>query len=79
MPIDLLLGIAIGASVFYAIPPDRSSAELRTNAIYGVALITAVVLTIILGTVLEGGTKLLLDNLSQNHTREGSPLVRGSH
>jgi hypothetical protein len=79
LPLDILLGIAIGGSVLIAFPPDdrRTSSKPRLLAL---ALLTAATLTVILvGTAAKGGIDLVLNELLQNRTRFGVPFEFGSH
>lgn len=79
LPLDILLGVAIGGCVFYAFPPygGRGGAAERVAARAWMAGI--VVAVILVGTALLDGVPVLVDNLLQKHTRSGAPLVWGSH
>jgi hypothetical protein len=84
LPLDVILGIAIGGCVFLAFPPvpdDRGTKRAGSALlVLKLALTTAIVLAVILiGTALKGGTALVMDELLQNHTRFGVPLEFGSH
>jgi hypothetical protein len=84
MPLDVILGVAIGGCVFFAFPPapadqgaERAGSTLRVLTL---ALMTVIVLAAILvGTAAKGGMALVLDELLQYHTRFGVPLEFGSH
>lgn len=76
LPIDLLLGVAVGGSAYAAFPAQTENRR-RTMAV-GVALLT-VVAVILVGAAIQTGAKSVLENLLQNHTRPGAPLVWGSH
>ena len=82
LPLDIILGVAIGGCVFFAFPPgpDGTKQAGSTRRILRLALMTAIVLTVILGgTAIRGGMPLVLDELLQNRTRFGVPLEFGSH
>jgi hypothetical protein len=84
LPLDVILGVAIGGCVFFAFPPAPSAhgAEqaASTRRVLTLALITVIVITIILvGTAARGGMALVFDELLQNRTRFGVPLEFGSH
>jgi hypothetical protein len=84
LPLDVILGIAIGGCVFLAFPPVPHDQGMKradgTQRIFKLALATAIVFAVILiGTALKGGTALVMDELLQNHTRFGVPLEFGSH
>ncbi len=82
LPLDLLLGVAIGGCAIFAVQPatrpiDRPNGSRR---IVAWAWLSAIVVVIIIaGTAVEGGRPMVLDNLLQNHTRPGAALVWGSH
>jgi hypothetical protein len=79
LPLDILLGVAIGGCVFYAFPPDGGRGG-ATERVAGLAWMTGIVVAVILvGTALLDGVPVLVDNLFQKHTRSGAPLVWGSH
>jgi hypothetical protein len=80
LPLDVVLGTAIGGSVAWAFPPGTPVFDRDVPRPWTLASATAVVVAIIVGgTLLDGGVSMLLDNLLQNHTRPGSPLAWGSH
>lgn len=82
LPLDLLLGVAIGGSALFAFPPAPPSVGGRVGARRSAAAAwttAAVIAVIVAGTALEGGLAMVLDNLLQNHTRPGVPLWWGSH
>lgn len=83
LPLDILLGIAIGGCAYFAFGStvrriDRPVRARRTSAL---AWSTALVVTVIMaGTALQGDRPtVLLENLFQHHTRPGAALVWGSH
>jgi hypothetical protein len=81
MPLDILLGVAIGGSVFFAFPRiDHAGAPRRARNGSVLAWTTGLVIVVILaGTAIGGGIPLVLDNVLQNHTRPGAALAWGSH
>lgn len=81
LPLDVLLGVAIGGSVFWAFPAREGPLDWRgAGRAATLAWTTAIVMAVIVaGTTLEGGVPMVLDNLLQNHTRPGAPLSWGSH
>ena len=84
LPLDVILGVAIGGCVFFAFPPapDDQGAERAgsTRRVLTLALMTVVILAVILvGTAAKGGIGLVFDELLQNRTRFGVPLEFGSH
>ena len=81
LPLDLLLGAAVGGSVLFAFPrregpPAATSLGRRRILATGVVLVVGVIVG---GTLWAGGTAMLSANLSQLHTRPGAPLVWGAH
>ncbi len=83
LPLDILLGIAIGGCVYFAFGStvrrtDRPGGERRTSALaWSTALVVAVIMV---GTAMQGDRPMvLLENLLQHHTRPGAALVWGSH
>jgi hypothetical protein len=81
LPLDLLLGVAIGGSVFWAFPTSEGTGNWRgADQAATLAWTTAIVIAVIVaGTLFEGGVPMVLDNVFQNHTRPGAPLSWGSH
>lgn len=80
LPIDILLGMAAGAGVYLAFPQTataRRPFDGRDRILTAAALAAAGV--ILGGAAWQGGAPMILDNLFQNHTRPGAPLVWGSH
>jgi hypothetical protein len=78
---DALLALAVAGSVAYFFPLGR--AEVRDTLARSrrrLAWVVAAMFTVIVGGTLwtEGG-HVLIDNLSQSHTRAGAPLVWGAH
>ena len=79
LPLDVILGIAIGGSVLFAFAPynrrvERTSGSWRT---FGWVLLTAIILSVILfGTAVKGGTRLVLEELlRESHAFWCSPRV----
>jgi hypothetical protein len=82
LPLDVILGVAIGGSVSIAFPPDdqRLPRTSSTRRVCALALLLAIILAIILvGTAAKGGTALVFNELLQNRTRFGVPFEFGSH
>jgi hypothetical protein len=81
LPLDVLLGIAVGGAAFFAFAPTaRTGVRLANRSAIGLGSLAAIVIAVIAGgTVLEGGMQMLIDNILQNHTRPGTPLEWGSH
>jgi hypothetical protein len=78
LPLDLLLGAAIGGGVAFACPPRAGEGGMVRTA--WLATLTLLVIGIVLaGTLAGGGLSLLADNLLQYHSRPGVPLVWGAH
>jgi hypothetical protein len=82
LPVDVILGVAIGGCVFFAFPPDDQGAERAGSSrrLLTLALMTVIVLAVILvGTAAKGGIATVFDELLQNRTRSGVPPEFGSH
>jgi len=82
LPLDILLGLVIGGSVLFVVPPNENWTVPKWGGqrVTGFALVTALVVAIILmGTAFEGGLSVVLANFLQYHTRPGVALVWGSH
>ena len=81
LPLDLLLGVAIGGSVFFAISPDTATSPRHGAQRVAVlaAMIVIVVAIIFAGAMIFAGPPSVLENLLQNHTRLGAALLWGSH
>ena len=81
LPLDLLLGVALGGSVLFASPTPTRTTSAPHRARLGLlgAGVLAVVAVIIAGTLWTGGLEMLTDNLLQLHTRPGTPLTWGAH
>ena len=77
LPIDLLLGVIIGAGAAEALPAPRATTARLQPVLAG--LLVALVLVIAVPTALQLGLGALRDNLLQYPTREGAPLVWGAH
>ncbi len=83
LPVDLVLGLAIGGSVALACAapaaePAARRGTARRMAVLG-GLLAIVVAIIVGGTVVEGGLVLLRGNILQYYTRSGEPAMWGSH
>ncbi|HYQ72898.1 MAG TPA: hypothetical protein VET88_13350 [Gammaproteobacteria bacterium] len=83
LPLDLLLGIAVGCSIYYLCPgPDAPVSgythHRRRLAVSGLLAFLAVS-AIICGTLWKNGFEALVNNLLQMHTRPGAELVWGAH
>jgi len=77
LPVDLLLGVIVGAGAAGALPPPRATTG-RFRPLLS-ALLLALLLLIAVPTALQLGLGGLRDNLLQYPTREGAPLVWGAH
>ncbi len=78
---DALLALAVAGSVAYFFPLGRAEvrdtlARSRRRLAWVVAVTVAVIVG---GTLWTDGGHVLIDNLSQSHTRAGAPLVWGAH
>ena len=79
LPLDIVLGIAIGGTVLSVLAPTREATTGRRSAA-GFALASALVMAVILGgTWLEGGVESIRHNVLQYHTRPSFGLEWGSH
>jgi hypothetical protein len=82
LPLDLILGVAIGASALFALPHQSSPPSrwmgLRRSHLLAVAsaIVTA---SITGGTIVGEGAAVLWENLLQMHTRPGEQLDWGAH
>lgn len=74
LPLDRLLGLAIGGSLAFALPL-RSP---RGASACGALLVVFLVL-VLAGALGDVGAAGVLDNLLQKHTRPGAPLEWGAH
>jgi len=77
LPLDVVLGVAVGGSTLWAVPRGRVAGRHRQ-----VLLSAAIVLilgAIIIGTLCTGDSASVWNNLLQMHTRPGEPLSFGSH
>jgi hypothetical protein len=80
LPLDVILGLAIGASALFVFPEPGANHELRSPRTKRFALALAAVTGVILaGTLWTGGLAMLYENLLQFPTRPGEPLVWGGH
>lgn len=75
LPQDLLLGAAIGASAYAAFPAIGGAPRSAPPAL-ALALVVAVIVG---GGLVQTSVTSVIENLLQNHTRPGAPLVWGSH
>jgi hypothetical protein len=76
LPIDILLGVAIGGSVLFAYPPSSTG----PRHVMPLALASAAVIAVIVvGATAMAGLPVMLDNLLQRYTRPGLPLIWGGH
>lgn len=81
LPLDLLLGVAIGGCVFFAFPPGALAPSPRDGrrAPLLAVLSVMVVAGVLAGAAMVVGPASVLENLLQNHTRPGADLSWGSH
>ncbi len=80
LPLDIFLGVGVGASFYFAFPPGRAPDTSAALNLPTLAVLSACVIAVIVGgTLWIGGWPLLAENLLQNHTRPGAPLIFGSH
>jgi hypothetical protein len=77
LPIDLLLGMIIGAGAAEALPAPRAATRRFQPVLAG--LLLAFILLITVPTALQLGLEGLRLNLLQYPTREGAPLMWGAH
>jgi len=78
IPLDIILGIAIGGSALFVLPPvPRRQPHSRVRW-FAVALGAATAL-IVGSTLWTGGLPMLFENILQYPTRPGEPLVWGGH
>lgn len=80
LPLDLILGVIIGAGAAYALPrsPSLDRGAVRRRLLLATAGTLVVSMGVVLGAAQEGW-RTVADNLLQNHTRPGAPLEPGSH
>jgi len=78
---DVLLAIGVAGAVRVYFPPGTAVDAGATRRWRGrLALLAAVMLLwMVIGTLRAGGSRALVENLSQLHTRDGAPLVWGAH
>ena len=81
LPLDLILGAAVGGSVLFAYPRGRRVGSGRHSGRRRMLVVGVVVVvgTILGGTLCSGGLEILVDNLAQKHTRPGNTLEWGAH
>ncbi len=81
LPLDILLGVAIGGSVYFAFPPESHAASRHVAR--RVATLAAIAMTIVavivVGTTIFAGPPSVLENILQKHTRMGAALLWGAH
>jgi len=77
LPLDLVLGLAIGGSALWAFPKTGYARRNRQALLAGGLMI--VIGIIVAGTLKTGGVVLLWDNLLQMYTRPGEEQQFGSH
>lgn len=79
LPLDLLLGVAIGGAVYCVYPPP-DEAQAKPSRAGPLGLVTVLlVLGILAGALFDVGGRGVAENLLQHHTRSGAPLIWGSH
>lgn len=78
---DLVLALGVAGAVRYFFPPagDSGGAAVVESRKRLLVVAGAVVVAILAGTIRQGGTRAIIDNLSQVHTRAGAPPVWGAH
>jgi hypothetical protein len=77
LPLDLLLGVAVGGSVLFAFRvADGADAPRRQTPLVGLAVLIALIVG---GTLWTGGWAMLVENLLQYPTRPGEPPQWGGH
>jgi hypothetical protein len=80
LPLDLILGAAVGGSALFVLPPKAGGAPGRGTRrrilAIGLLLVTAVIIG---GTLSVGGWRMLEENLLQFPTRPGAPPQWGGH
>lgn len=81
LPIDLFLGVMVGAAGAWALAPAHGDATGLSPGVtrLAVAALLAAVALMTIATAAQLGMGSLRDNLLQYHTREGAPLVWGAH
>ncbi len=76
LPLDLMLGITIGASVACSFPDSQVE---RRHDIAALATIAVTLAFIVVGALICIGPSGIVVELSQSHTRNGAPLAWGAH
>jgi hypothetical protein len=79
LPLDLILGAAVGGCALFACPPGqdpRGRGSRRSTLAIGLLL---VIVVIVVGTLRVGGWPMLAENLLQFPTRPGAPREWGGH
>lgn len=81
IPIDLLLGLAIAASLLLFSQPASALDEQRRRLLmnWSAGLLATLTLCIVIGATLLSGPVVVLEEFAQMHTRPGTPPVWGSH
>ncbi len=79
LPVDLLLGVAIGGSALFAFSPERGAGKSERSWAIWFWLAVIVCLTILTGATLRVGPRVVIDNLLQLKTRPDAELEWGAH
>ncbi len=82
LPLDLLLGLAVGAGAAAALGRAADAGEAESGQRRPLGLLFALLACILLmigATAWQLGADAVGDNLLQYHTRAGAPLVWGAH
>lgn len=79
LPLDLLLGLMIGASALLVAGPDDGTKDARKLSVVLAVALLGVIAVIVLGALAEIGRRGVVDELLQKPTRDGAPLVTGAH
>lgn len=75
LPLDIILGVATGGALAYALPLQTQKKAPRSLAL----ALLVVIGVMVAGAVGDVGFKAVFDNFLQNHTRPGAPLEWGAH
>ena len=80
LPLDIVLGVAIGGALFFAFPPGHTHAIQARPHLASLAWTTVLIVTlIVIGAAIFAGPPSVVENLLQQHTRSGTALLWGSH